>query len=164
MYEDHSQRENGAEKPPKRKFWQNLLVMDSGDLKRLLSLSSLMLSFAILFVYAAAYLLMMPLLDRIFGSGPVLLATLLEALIPAVVGTLAVMVTWPVFRDKRVLPAAYLWLTLFAAAVLVIVLIHLRDDPAARRAFLYFFAWEILPALIIGNFAVWYRYRQFLQI
>ena len=108
MYEDHSQRENGTEKPPKRKFWQNLLIMDSGDLKRLLSLSSLMLSFAVLFVYAAAYLLLMPLLDRIFGNGPVLLATLLEALIPAVIGTLAVMVTWPVFRDKRVLPAAYL--------------------------------------------------------
>ena len=76
MYGDHSNRETAQEKPPKRKFWQNMLIMDSGDLKRLLSLSSLLLSFAVLAVYAAAYLLLMPLLDRIFGNGPVLPATL----------------------------------------------------------------------------------------
>lgn len=162
MYEDNINREKNQEKPPKRKFWQNLLIMDSSDLKRLLSLSSLMLSFAVLFVYAAAYLLLMPLLDRLVGQGPVLLATLIEAIIPAIIGTMAVMVTWPVFRDKRVLPAAYIWLTLFALLVLIIVLINLRGDLAAGKAFLYFFAWEVLPALIIGNLAVWRRYRAFL--
>ena len=163
MYGDHSNRETAQEKPPKRKFWQNLLIMDSGDLKRLLSLSSLMLSFAVLIVYIAAYLLLMPLLDRIFGSGPVLPATLLEALFPAVIGTFAVMVTWPVFRDKRVLPAAYIWLTIFALTILIIVLVDLRSEPAAGKAFLYFFACEILPGLIIGNLAVWLKYRDFLQ-
>ena len=119
--------------------------------------------FAVLIVYIAAYLLLMPLLDRIFGSGPVLPATLLEALIPAVIGTFAVMVTWPVFRDKRVLPAAYIWLTIFALTILIIVLVDLRSEPAAGKAFLYFFACEVLPGLIIGNLAVWLKYRDFLQ-
>lgn len=153
-----------SEKPPKRKFWQNLLIMDSGDLKRLLSLSSLMLSFAILFVYIVSYVLLMPLLDRIVGSWPVLLADLVESLVPALVGTGAVMLTWPIFRDKRVLPSAYLWLAFFALLLGAAVLIALRNDAAARASFLYIFAWDVLPSLFIGNLAVWLRYRKFIYI
>ena len=88
MYNDHSQTENSPEKPPRRRFWQNLLINGSGDLKKLLSLSSLMMSFVILFVYIIVYLLLMPLLDRAIGRGPVFLVTLAEALIPAVIGTI----------------------------------------------------------------------------
>ena len=155
---------NNPEKPPKRKFWQNLLIMDSGDLKRLLSLSSMMLSFVILAVYFASYVLLMPLLDRIFGKGPVLLANLAETLIPALAATAAVMLTWPLFRDKRVLPSAYLWLTLFSLLLGIAVLVGLRDDPRARTAFLYTFAWNVLPSLIIGSLAVWHKYRMFIDM
>ena len=157
MNEDQQQ-----EKPPKRKFWQNLLIMDSGDLKKLLSLSSLMLSFVILLVYAACYVLLMPLLDRILPHQPVLLTNLLEAVIPALVGTGAVMLTWPLFRDKLVLPAAYLWLTFFFLLIFAGVLIRLRDDPEAAKAFVSIALWEGLPSLITGNFAAWRKYRKFL--
>ena len=162
MYNDHSQTENGTEKPPRRRFWQNLLINGSGDLKKLLSLSSLMMSFVILFVYIIVYLLLMPLLDRAIGRGPVFLVTLAEALIPAVIGTALIMLTWPLYRDKRVLPAAYVWLALIALAILAGVLFRLRDDPAARRTFLYIYLWDVVPPLIIGNIAAWKRYRDFL--
>ena len=148
------------EKPPKRKFWQNLLIMDSGDLKRLLSLSSLMLCFAIIFVYIISYVLLMPLIDRLIGSGPVLLVTFLESVIPAVIGTAAVMLTWPLYRDKRVLPAAYLWLVLLALILLAGVILKLRGDGA----FLYYSAWDGLPPLIIGNFAAWRKYKSFISL
>ena len=49
MYENPVPNQNPSEKPPKRKFWQNLLIMDSGDLKKILSLSSMMLSFVLIF-------------------------------------------------------------------------------------------------------------------
>ena len=152
------------EKPPKRKFWQNLLIMDSGDLKRLLSLSSMMLSFALIIVYIVSYLLLMPLLDRIFGQGPVILANLLESLIPALAATAVIMLTWPIFRDKRVLPAAFLWMTFFILLLFITVLIALRNDAAARNAFLYTCLWDVLPSLIIGNLAVWLKYRAFINI
>lgn len=155
---------NSPEKPPKRKFWQNLLIMDNSDLKRLLSLSSLMLSFAILIIYIISYILLMPLLDRVFGDGPVWLSTLAESLIPALVGTGAVMLTWPLFRDKRVLPSAYLWLTLFALILGIAVLVSLKGDPSARTSFLYTFAWDVLPSLIIGNLAAWSKYRKFIDM
>lgn len=153
---------NVQEEPPKRKFWQNLLIMDSGDLKRLLSLSSMMLSFVLMLVYLVSYLLLMPVIDSIFGTGPVFLATLMESLIPAIVGTGVIMLTWPLFRDKRVLPAAFLWLTLFAFLLFFAVLFALRDDEAAMASFLYIFVLDVLPSLIIGNLAVWLRYRKFI--
>lgn len=162
MYNDYSQTENGPEKPPRRRFWQNLLINGSGDLKKILSLSSLMMSLLILFVYLIVYILLTPLLDRLIGSGPVLLVTLAEALIPAVIGTAVIMLTWPLFRDKRVLPAAYLWLALFALVILIGVLFRLRDDAAAGRTFLYIYLWDVLPPLIIGSIAAWKRYRDFL--
>ena len=138
--------------------------MDSGDLKRLLSLSSLMLSFAILFVYIVSYVLLMPLLDRIVGSWPVFPANLVESLVPALVGTGAVMLTWPIFRDKRVLPSAYLWLAFLALLLGGVDLIALRNDALARSAFLYTFAWDVLPSLLIGNLAAWLRYRKFIYL
>lgn len=152
------------EKPPKRKFWQNLLIMDSGDLKKLLSLSSLMLSFAILFVYIASYVLLMPLIDRLIGSGPVFAVNLAESLLPPLIATSAVMLTWPLFRDKRVLPAAYLWLLLFSLIILIGVFIRLHNDPDALRGFLYIFAWDALPSVIIGNIAAWWKYHNFISI
>lgn len=162
MYTDPMQKRNTSEKPPKRKFWQNLLIMDSGDLKKVLSLSSMMLSFVLLFVYIAAYILLMPLIAKILGEGPVLIVTLLESLIPALIATGAIMLTWPLFRDKRVLPAAYLWLALFALIIFIGVMIRLGDDPAARRTFLYIFVWDVLPAILIGNAAAWLKYRSFI--
>ncbi len=160
--EEYGYRDEGKEKPPKRKFWQNLLIMDSGDLKRLLSLSSLMLGFAILFVYLIAYILLMPLLDRLVGGGPVLLVNLIEALIPAAAATGAVMLTWPLYRDKRVLPAAYLWLTLLAVVIFAVVSVKLRNEPEALKFFLFIFAWDVIPSLLLGNLAAWSRYRKFL--
>ena len=162
MNGNYSQQENTPEKPPRRKFWQNLLIMDSGDLKKILSLSSLMLSLAILFVYAIAYVLLMPLIDKVMGWAPASVATAAESVIPALIASAAVMITWPLYKDKRILPAAYLWLTGISLLIFVIVLINLRDDPAAVKSFLYFYLWIVLPALIIGNFAAWNRYRKFL--
>lgn len=160
---DFYQQETPSEKPPKRKFWQNMFTQDSGEIRRVLSLSSLMLSFLLIAVYFLSYLLLMPLIDKVTGNIPVLAATILESLIPAVIATEAVMICWPLFKDKRVLPSAYLWMTLFAAALFVGVLVSLRDDPAARSYFLYIFGWDVLPSLIIGNFAAWRRYFEFIR-
>ena len=162
MYENPVPNQNPSEKPPKRKFGQNLLIMDSGDLKKILSLSSMMLSFVLIFVYAAAYILLMPLLAKILGNAPVLLVNLAESLIPAILATGVIMLTWPLFRDKRVLPAAYLWMALFALVIFIGVMIRLRVDPAARQTFLYLFVWDAVPAILIGNAAAWLKYRSFL--
>ena len=159
---DYTGMEKNEEKPPKRKFWQNLLIMDSGDLKKVLSLSSLMLSFGILIVYVVTYILLMPLLDRVLGRGPVLLVNLAESLIPAVIATLIVMMVWPLFRDKRVLPAAYSWLLFFSLLIFIVVMISLREDSEVRHGFVYIFAWDVLPPLLIGSITAWVRYRNFL--
>ena len=162
MNDLYSQQDEALEKPPKRRFWQNLLIMDSGDLKKLLSLSSLMLALGILIVYILAFILLVPLIDRLIGGGPVILVNLAESLIPALLATGAVMLLWPLFRDKRVLPAAYLWLVLLTVVLLVIVLVKLADDPDAGRFFLYIFGWDVLPGLLIGNLAAWTKYRSFI--
>lgn len=160
MAEEYGQGQM-KEKPPKRKFWQNLLIMDSGDLKKLLSLSSLMLSFVFLLVYIISYLLLMPLLDKIF-HGPVFVVNLIETLVPSLIATALIMVTWPVFRDKRVIPSAFLWLIFFSALIFIVTMVMLRDDAAAQRSFMSYFFWHVLPPLIIGNAAAWIRYYRFL--
>ena len=158
------QPENPQEQPPKRKFWQNLLIMDSGDLKKVLSLGSMMLSFLILFVYIISYILLMPLIERIVSNWPVFPANLAESIIPALIGTAAIMMTWPLFKDKRVLPAAFLWLDLFALIIFIAVLVLIGNDPKARSFFVYIFVWDVLPSLIIGNIAAWWKYIHFIRM
>ena len=157
-------QEKTTEKPPRRKFWQNLLIMDSGDLKKILSLSSLLLAFLLLAIYAAAFIFLMPIIEKIAGGGPLILANLAESIIPALAATGLIMLCWPLFKDKRVLPAAYLWLVFLALLILITVLIKLRDDPGAQKTFIYLFAWDVFPALLIGNFFVWRRYWKFIRM
>ena len=106
----------------------------------------------------------MPLIEKIVGSAPVFIANLCESLIPALAAGGAVMLCWPLFKDKRVLPAAYLWLVLLAAVIFITVTVKLHDDPPAQKTFLYLFSWDVLPALLTGNFFAWHRYRRFIQM
>ena len=98
------------------------------------------------------------------GQWPVIAANLAESLIPSLIASGVILLLWPVFRDKRVLPAAYLWLTLIAAVILIIVTVKLRDDPTAQRTFIYVFCWNVIPALLVGNILVWRRYLRFIRL
>ena len=158
-----NQQDNAPERPPKRRFWQNFYTEESGEIRKILMLSSLVLSFLLLIVHITSYILLMPLLEKVFGGAPRLVATLAEAMIPALIAVGAVMLCWPLFKDKRVLPAAYIWLVLFALVIFVAVLIKLKDDPEARDLFLYIFSWDAVPSLLIGNFAAWRRYLSFID-
>lgn len=157
------QQDNTPERPPKRHFWQNFLTEDSGEIRKILTMSSFALSFLLLIIHFTAYILLMPLLEKIFGGGPRLIATLAEAVIPALIAVGAVMLCWPLFKDKRVLPAAYIWLLIFALVIFIGVVIKLRNDPEARSMFVYVFSWDVIPSLLIGNFAAWRRYLEFLN-
>ena len=157
------QQDNTPERPPKRHFWQNLFTEESGEIRKILSLSSFALSFLILIVHFTAYILLMPLLDKVFSGVPGWISTLMEALIPALAAVGAVMLCWPLFKDKRVLPAAYVWLSVFALVIFIGVFLKLRNNPEARNMFIYVFSWDAVPSLLIGNIASWRRYLGFIN-
>ena len=157
------QQDNIPERPPRRRFWQNFYTEESGEIRKILMLSSLVLSFLLLIIHVTSYILLMPLLEKVFGGAPRLVATLAEAVIPALIAVGAVMLCWPLFKDKRVLPAAYVWLSLFALVIFIGVVIKLKNDPEARNMFMFVFSWDAVPSLLIGNLAAWRKYLRFID-
>lgn len=134
------------------RFWRAFLFTENGKVKSTLMLNSFCMCVVFLVVYAAAFGLLLDPLHALVGSAPTVLVNLVEALVPAVVGTGVCTLAWPLFREKRMLLATYLWLALLAAACFVTMLILLGGESQAQLAFLQFFV-LFVPAPLLTGFA-----------
>lgn len=110
------------------KFWGMFLFTENGKIKSTLIVYSFSLSLLFLAVYFLAFMLLIdPLHGLMEGTlgAPVWAINLVEGLVPALLGTALCCSLFFVFKDKRLVPATYVWLCLYALILLIGMLVQL---------------------------------------
>ena len=112
----------------KRSFWDLFTMVENGRLKSTFLLYSFALALVFLVVYAVAFALLTDPVHALLAPVHEGLSAVMECLVPALVTTLAALGCQRLAQDKRLAPAAYLWLAVAAIALTVIVMTAL--EPA----------------------------------
>lgn len=138
------------------KFWDMFRFTKDGKPKSSLVVTSFSLSILLMALYAVLYYFLADPMEKLFGGWPHLPVVLLEAILPAIPGALVSLLLMRFIGNKRVVPLAYLWLFLYAAAMLIAMLVSLRGEADARAAFLSVFAMVVpAPVLLGGGLCLW---------
>ena len=132
-------------------FWKAFSLTENGKVKSTLMLNSFCLCLLFLAVYVAAFALLLDVIHPLVESLPVAVINLVEALVPAIAGTAVCLMTWFLFKEKRMPALAFLWLAFLALACFAAMLVILRGDAAARGFFLQFFALFVPAPILLGG-------------
>ncbi len=134
------------------KFWGAFQMTENGRVKSTILLYSFCLCWVLLVLYGGCFALFTPWLDGLLaGTGfPVWLVSLTEALVPAAAGTAAASLVWLLPGDKRLLPAAYVWLALLLLASLIALILMFLSDGEGIGLVLQFFGMFTLAPLALG--------------
>ena len=131
------------------RFWATLFLTPDGKPKSATLLYSFCLSLVYLAVYGVAYYLLIDIIERAFAGSAVFVRNLLESVVPGLAGTIVCCSLWFVIKNRRIVPGAYVFLTVFA--VISIVTMALLVDGESLRIFLYFFLMLVPTGLISGT-------------
>ena len=100
-------------------FWSAFQMTENGKVKSTLLLYSFCLCWVFIAVYASSFVLLLDPLDALVSGAPKVVVYLVEALVPALVGTVVCALSWPLYKDKRLMLAAFIWIFLLAIACLI---------------------------------------------
>nr|WP_326185592.1 hypothetical protein [uncultured Oscillibacter sp.] len=143
-------------------FWSAFQMTENGKVKSTLLLYSFCLCWVFIAVYGVLFFFLLDPLDALTAGMPTAVVNLVEALVPTVIGAAVCGLTWFLSRtEKRLLPAAYLWMLLLLLACLITLLIYSDGDREVRLMALQFFAMFVLPPLVVGggsSMFLYYRY------
>lgn len=165
MNQDFEKKLHQAEREKERarradSFWNSFQMTENGHVKSTLLLNSFCLAILFVAVYAVAFFLLTDPIHAWLSGGPLLLENLVNALLPALLGT-AVCGLFHFLCQPQTVLAAYLWLLALALACLVTMLILLRGESGASRLFLQFFAMLVPAPLLCGILsALWVLRRK----
>lgn len=138
----HEKKESNADK-----FWNIFLFTKNGKVKSTFIVNSFSLSLLFVAIYALSYLILIdPLESMLAVRYGVALASFAESAVPALVGSALCCSLFFVFRDKRLVPGAYIWLLLFSLFVLIYLLVTLQSGDLGVFLGLY---GMIVPAPIL---------------
>ena len=159
--EKERRRRESKEKWEKRErnFWKTFLFTEDGKPKSGLVIYTFCLSFVLLAVYLLAFDLVIEGLTPVMEGWPAALANLLQALAASAIGLAASWVLHRLCSDKRLAFGSPLWLALYAAAVLITMVILLWGT-GATGVFLVFFGWFVLIPLALGLLVTFLLYRR----
>lgn len=141
--------------PPKKeskadKFWNIFLFTKNGKIKSTLIVNSFSLSILFLAIYALSYLMLIdPLESMLAARFGVAFTSFAESAVPALLGSMLCCSLFFVFKDKRLVPGAYVWLLLFSLFVLVFLLITLQSGD--RGVFLSLYGMIVPAPIILGG-------------
>ncbi|MDL2317760.1 hypothetical protein LJC74_01520 [Eubacteriales bacterium OttesenSCG-928-A19] len=156
LYGQEVKREDA---PRKRTFWDAFTLVENGRLKSTFLLYSFALAFVFLAVYILAFWLLLGPLDALIGGRlPVWLTNAVEGLVPGILATALCLLPFARVSNRRMAPAAYVWLALLVLPTLLILVFML--DPQDRGAFFAIAAPMVLLPLAIGvasAFLVYFR-------
>jgi hypothetical protein len=139
------------------KFWNIFLFTKNGKLKSTLIVNSFSLSLLFMAIYGLSYLMLIdPLESMLAARYGVALASFAESALPALAGSVLCCSLFFVFRDKRLIPGAYVWLLLFSLFVLIYLLITLQSGD--RGVFLSLYGMIVPAPLILGGGCSAYLY------
>ena len=141
------------------RFWAALFLTEEGRPKSATLLYSFCLSLLFVGVYAIAYGFLIDRLELAFAAQSVAVRNALQSVLPGLTGSAVCCATWFLFKDRRLVPAAYLWLIVYALAALVAMAFITSGEE--YRIFLYFFALLVPTGLVSGAAASFLLYRQF---
>ena len=148
---DRTEAEREAERKRRAdEFWNIFLFTKNGKIKSTLLVNSFSLSILFLAVYFLSYYLLIDLIDMAVASVfPVWLANICESLLPGVIAAGLCCLLLFVFKERRLVPLAHLWLLLYALVMLIGVAVGL--DAEVRAFFLALYASFVLPGVLIGG-------------
>jgi len=145
------------------RFWSVLFLTEEGRPKSAAFLYSFCLSLLFFAVYAVSYGFLIDLLEKLLVNDSVLLRNIAQCVLPGLAGTIVCCAMFFLFKDRRLVPMAYLWLVFYA--IFAFVTMFLLTAKEEFRIFLYFFAMLVPVGLISGgvlSFLLfrWYRARE----
>lgn len=143
------------------RFWAALFLTPEGRPKSAVLLYSFCLSLLYLVVYGTAYFFLIDAIESAFAGSGVALRNIMQSLLPGLAGTIVCCSLWFAIKDRRIVPAAYVWLALFAAASLVTT--ALLTDGEGFRIFLYFFLMLVPTGLVSGAIFTFLMFRAHLN-
>ena len=97
-------------------FWSAFQMTENGKVKSTLLLYSFCLCWVFIAVYAALFVFLLDPLDALVSGAPGIVAHVVEAVVPALVGAVVCVLPWPIIKDKRIIPASYTWIFLLSMA------------------------------------------------
>ena len=141
------------------KFWSMFLFTKNGRIKSPLIIYSFSLSLVLLLVYGAAYWFLVDPVHHIFRELCPRAADFFESLLPALAGCALVCLVHKLSGAKRFIPAAHLWLMLYAVITLFFMLLFLevQDD---KNAFLSLYLRIVPLPVLLGGLSSWLIYRK----
>ena len=132
-------------------FWSAFQMTENGKVKSTLLLYSFCLCWVFIAVYAASFAFLLDPLDALVSGAPGIVAHVVEAVVPALVGAVVCVLPWPIIKDKRIIPASYTWIFLLSMACLIAMLVMMKDEPEARNLFLQFFVQAVPAPILLGG-------------
>lgn len=143
------------------KFWNIFLFTDGkGKLKSTLLVNSFSLSLLFLAVYGLCYYFLIDIIQIGLGeNAPVFLQNLLQCLVPCIIGTGACCSLFRLLKKKELVPAAYVWLILYALVMLIGTLVGM--DAETRPFFLNFYMMIVPLPLALGTFLSFSMLKRF---
>ena len=133
-------------------FWGAFQFTENGKPKSSLIVYTFSLSILFAAVYFLCYEAAIRLLTGPLSVLPAWGSNLVTALSASLLGAAVCCLPHRFFRDKRLVFGGHLWLCVYAAAVAVIML-AIMGFTDGFGAFLLFFAWFILPPVLVGTAA-----------
>ena len=150
----HSEKKENTESKWDRrakKFWMAFLFTKDGKPKSGYGVYTFFLSLLMVFIYAAAIIGAITLLNPILGGFAAWVENLIESLCSAVVGIAILTLLHYLFPDKNIMFGSYLWILAYLIAVTITMLIYLRGTGASLlflEAFLWFALIPVVPGAV----------------
>ena len=144
-------------------FWSAFQMTENGRVKSTLLLYSFCLCWVFIAVYAALFVFLLDPLDALVSGAPGIVAHVVEAVVPALVGAVVCVLPWPIIKDKRIIPASYTWIFLLSLACLIAMLVMMKDEPEARNLFLQFFVQAVPAPILFGGGLSAFLYSRYLK-
>lgn len=143
-------------------FWSAFQMVENGKVKSTLLLYSFCLCWVFIAVYGLMYALFAAPLHALTAGAPVFIENLVGTLVPSAIGTAVCGLSWFLSKtEKRLMPAAYLWLLILMLACLITLLIYPTEEAVAPSLILKFFGMFVLTPLLLGgglSMFLYYRY------
>lgn len=131
------------------RFWRVLFLTEEGRPKSAMFLYSFCLSLLFFVLYMLSYGVLIDLIETAFAGETVLVRNILQSVLPGLAASVVCCAMFFLFPDKRLVPAAYLWLAVYALAALITMFFITEKEEF--RVFLYFFAMLVPVGLISGG-------------
>ncbi len=144
------------------RFWSVLFLTPEGRPKSAVLLYSFCLSLLYVIIYGICYFFLIDVIENAFVSASAVMRNVFESVVPGVTGSIICCPLWFIVKDKRIVPAAFVWMCAYAVAALISM--AFLCEGTEYSIFLYFFAMIVPVGLITGTAFTHHMYRRNMKL